>query len=354
MNIAVIKGDGIGPEIVTQAIRVLDAVGEKYSHRFNYEYVLAGGAAIDEYGIPLPQHTIDVCRKADSVFLGAVGGPKWDSQPKEKRPEKALLGLRSELGLYANIRPATVFSALKEECPLRADIAGAGFDMVIVRELTGGIYFGESGRKETADGIAAYDVELYSEKEIERIGRVAFEMAAKRRKRLHSIDKANVLESSRLWREVMHRLRAEYSDIEYHDMYVDNAAMQIILNPAQFDVMVTSNLFGDILSDEASMITGSIGLLPSASLADGSFGLYEPIHGSAPDIAGKGIANPLAAILSLAMMLKYSFNLHVEGGAVVKAVLMTLESGARTADLAKGGGPLSTIQMTDRVLEALR
>ena len=355
-NIAVIKGDGIGPEIVTEAMKVLDAVGEKYGHEFVYTEALAGGCAIDACGIPLPQETIDICKASDSVLLGAVGGPKWDNQPGHLRAEKAILGLRSELGLFANLRPALMFDSLADACPLRPELVEGGLDVLIVRELTGGVYFGERGRKQTEDmGEMAYDIMPYSEKEIERIGRVAFDMAMKRNKKLTSVDKSNVLETSRLWRSVMHKLREEYPEVEYSDLFVDNAAMQLVINPKQFDVIVTENMFGDILSDEASMITGSIGMLPSASLGEGTRGLYEPIHGSAPDIAGRNIANPLATILSLGMMLRYSFGLQEEALAVENAVKAVLEEGCRTADIAKKGGKsLNTQEMGAKVISKIK
>ena len=354
-RIAVIKGDGIGPEIVTEAMRILTALGEKYGHSFLYQEALAGGCAIDQEGIPLPKETIQICKKSDSILLGAVGGPAWDHLPGHLRAEKAILGLRSELGLFANLRPALMFHALADACPLKPEYVKGGLDILIVRELTGGIYFGERGRKQTPDmGEMAYDVLPYSEKEVERIGRVAFEMARKRNKKVTSVDKANVLESSRLWRSVMHRLKEEYLDVQYEDLFVDNAAMQLVINPKQFDVIVTENMFGDILSDEASMITGSIGMLPSASLGEGKVGLYEPIHGSAPDIAGKGMANPLATILSLSMMMKYSFDLPKEADIIENAVKSVLEEGWRTADIAKEGQiVLTTTQMADKVIEKL-
>ncbi|HOA32004.1 MAG TPA: 3-isopropylmalate dehydrogenase, partial [Clostridia bacterium] len=312
-RIALIKGDGIGPEIVDSATKVLDKIGEKFGHNFNYVDLLAGGVAIDKYGYPLPEETVEECLKSDSVLLGAVGGPKWDNLPGELRPERALLGVRKALNLYSNLRPAKLYKALQQYCPLRT---ASSFDILIVRELTGGIYFGERGRRNTENGVEAYDTESYSVMEIERIGRVAFEAARKRNRKLTSIDKANVLESSRLWRETMHKLKEEYKDVEYSDMLVDNAAMQLIRDPSQFDVIVTSNMFGDILSDEASQLTGSIGMLPSASLGEGTLGLYEPIHGSAPDIAGTKKANPIATILSASMMLRYSFNLIEEADAI--------------------------------------
>lgn len=349
-HIAVIKGDGIGPEIVGEAVKVLDTVGLRFSHHFHYREVLMGGRAIDETGTPLPEETVRICKESDSVLLGAVGGPKWDTLPGKLRPEAGLLGIRAALGLYANLRPVLLFDPLRDACPLRPEIVSGGLNLLIVRELTGGIYFGERGRRSGSNGAEAFDTECYSVAEIERIGRIAFEAAGRRRNKVTSIDKANVLESSRLWRETMHRLAAEYPQVEYDDMLVDNAAMQMVRSPGRFDVVVTSNLFGDILSDEASMITGSIGMLPSASLGDGTPGLYEPIHGSAPDIAGRNVANPLATILSAAMMLRYSLHLAEEADAVEAAVLQALEAGYRTADIARAGErTIGTIEMGDLV-----
>ena len=319
-NIALLRGDGIGPEIVDSAVRVLEVIGEKYGHEFVFTPYLIGGAAIDATGAPLPEETVSGCLASDSVRLGAVGGPKWDTLPGNLRPEKALLGIREAMGLFTNLRPAKLYPALKDDCPLRADIVEGGFDIMIVRELTGGIYFGERGMREGKYGEEAYDTESYSRMEIERIVRVAFEAARKRDHRLVSIDKANVLDTSRLWRRIVHEISAEYPDVACSDMLVDNAAMQLVRNPAQFDVIVTTNMFGDILSDEASQITGSIGMLPSASLGESTRGLYEPIHGSAPDIAGQNKANPIATILSAAMMLLYSFGLTEESEAIVSAV----------------------------------
>ncbi len=349
-NIALLRGDGIGPEIVDSAVRVLEKVGEKFGHTFRFTPYLIGGSAIDACGEPLPKETVEGCLAADSVLLGAVGGPKWDTLPGNMRPEKALLGIRAAMGLFTNLRPAKLYPALAGECPLRADIVEGGFDLMIVRELTGGIYFGERGMREGKYGEEAYDTECYSRMEIERIGRVAFETARKRGKKLCSIDKANVLDTSRLWRKIMHELQEEYPDVTLSDMLVDNAAMQLVRNPAQFDVVVTSNMFGDILSDEASQITGSIGMLPSASLGETTRGLYEPIHGSAPDIAGKHLANPIATILSAAMMLLHSFGLAAEHDAIVNAVDKVLNAGLRTADLAHGAPALSTEEMTDAIL----
>ena len=352
-HIALVKGDGIGPEIVDSAVRVLEVIGDKFGHTFAFTPYLAGGCAIDATGKPLPQETVDGCVNSDSVLLGAVGGPKWDKLPGDIRPEKALLGLRKAMGLFTNLRPAKIYDALADACTLRPDIVKNGFDLVIVRELTGGIYFGERGRREGKYGPEAYDTEAYSVMEIERIARVAFETAMKRRKKLVSIDKANVLETSRLWRETVHRIGEEYPEVQLSDMLVDNAAMQLVRNPSEFDVIVTSNMFGDILSDEASQITGSIGLLASASLGSSKCGMYEPIHGSAPDIAGKGIANPIATILSAAMMLRYSFGLGPEADAIEKAVSDTLNAGKRTADIATGGAWLTTVQMTDEIISRL-
>ncbi len=354
-NIALLKGDGIGPEIVDGAVKVLEKIGEKFGHTFNFTPYLIGGCAIDATGEPLPEETVKGCLASDSVLLGAVGGPKWDTLPGNKRPEKALLGIRSALGLYTNLRPAKLYSALNAECPLRPDIVEKGIDLVMVRELTGGIYFGERGRRDGKYGPEAYDTECYSVMEIERIARVACETAQKRSGKVISIDKANVLESSRLWREIVHKVAENYPDVEVTDMLVDNAAMQLVKNPSQFDVVVTSNMFGDILSDEASQITGSIGLLPSASLGDTKCGMYEPIHGSAPDIAGQNKANPIATILSAAMMLRYSFDLEAEAQAIEKAVDEVLCAGYRTGDIlgASKETPLSCTEMTDKILERI-
>jgi 3-isopropylmalate dehydrogenase len=352
-HIVLVPGDGIGPEIVAGAVEVLYAVGAKFGHTFEFETVLAGGCAIDRFGVPLPDESLKACLNSDSVLLGAVGGPKWDTLPGHLRPERALLGIRKELNLFANLRPARLQRELAAASPLRADIAAKGVDLLIVRELTGGMYFGPRGRERGAEGESAFDTEVYSRKEVVRIGRVGFETALKRSQKLCSIDKANVLESSRLWRETMHALAAEYPAVAYSDMLVDNAAMQLIQNPSQFDVIVTSNLFGDILSDEASQLTGSIGLLASASLGEGTRGMYEPIHGSAPDIAGQGIANPIATILSAAMMLHLSFGLSREAAAVEKAVETVLASGARTRDIAAGGAYIPGAEMTKRIIDAL-
>lgn len=353
-NIAVIQGDGIGPEITNEAMKVLDAVGAKFGHEFTFSFVDMGGCAIDKHGVPLPEETVNICKKSDSVLLGAVGGPKWDTLPGHLRPEAGLLGIRAALGLFANLRPAILHKQLRDACPLKSELIGDGFDIMIVRELTGGIYFGERGRKTTEGGEAAFDTEMYNTSEIERIGRVAFDLARKRGKKICSVDKANVLESSRLWREVMHRLKDEYSDVAYSDMLVDNAAMQLVRDPKQFDVVVTSNMFGDILSDEASMITGSIGMLPSASLGSGTLGLYEPIHGSAPDIAGQNKANPVATILSTAMLLRISLGLKDEADAVENAVASVFDQGFRTCDImSEGCTALGTKEMGQAILERL-
>jgi len=349
-SIALLKGDGIGPEIVESACRVLAKIGEKYGHTFAFTPYLMGGCAIDACGEPLPKETVDGCLAADSVLLGAVGGPKWDSLPGHQRPEKGLLGIRAAMGLYTNIRPARLYPSLAAESPLRADIAAKGIDLVMFRELIGGIYFGERGRSE--DGLTAYDTEKYSVYEVERIAHAAFKAARLRRKKVTSIDKANVLESSRLWRATVAKVAEEYPDVTLENMLVDNAAMQMVKNPAQFDVIVTSNIFGDILSDEASQVTGSIGLLPSASVGDSTRGLYEPIHGSAPDIAGTGKANPIATILSAAMMLRYAFSLETEARAIEAAVDSVLADGYRTADIlgASDVTPLTCNEMTEKIL----
>ncbi len=328
-NIAVIRGDGIGPEIVNQATAVLDKIGELYGHDFKYTDVCMGGCAIDKYGEPLPTEELEKCKSSDSVLLGAVGGDKWNNVEAEKRPEKGLLKLRAGMGVYSNNRPAKIWKQLGEASPLKETIVQKGIDFIIVRELIGGIYFGEH----KTEGENATDIMSYSEKEIERIGRIGFETARKRNKRLCSVEKSNVLDTSRLWKKVMHRLADEYPDVELSDMLVDNCAMQIVKDPSQFDVIVTENMFGDILSDEASMITGSIGMIPSSSLGDTTVGLYEPIHGSAPDIAGMDIANPIGTILSAAMMLRYSFDMEKEAEAVEKAVSRVLDKGYRCADI---------------------
>lgn len=336
-NITVLAGDGIGPEIVAEAIKVLDKVCAKFGHTFNYTYVDIGGCSIDKYGVPITDEGMALCKSSDSVLLGAVGGPKWDSCPAAIRPEKALLAVRKELGLFANLRPTKLFPQLASSSPLKQEIVGGGIDLLIVRELTGGVYFGEHKTETVGGEQVATDIMPYSEHEIERIGRVAFETAMKRNKKLASVDKANVLDTSRLWRKTMHRLHEEYPEVEYSDILVDNTAMQLIKNPTQFDVLVTENMFGDILSDEASMLTGSIGMMPSASLSSGTLGMYEPIHGSAPDIAGMNIANPIGTILSAAMMLRYSFDMASEADAIENAVKQVLDGGYRTGDIMQEG-----------------
>jgi 3-isopropylmalate dehydrogenase len=347
-KIALIRGDGIGPEVVGEAVKALQAVGVKFGHHFAFEEVLMGGCATDAVGVSYPEGTAQKCRACDAVLLGAVGGPKWGSDlPAQQRPETALLAIRKDLGLYANLRPAILRPALADACPLKKETAQRGIDIMVVRELTGGIYFGKRERYQTEDrGVEATDLMAYSELEIARIGRRAFELARLRRKKVSSVDKANVLETSRLWRQVLHQLAAEYPDVAYEDVLVDNCAMQLVRDPGQFDVIVTENMFGDILSDEASMITGSIGLLPSASMGDSGPGLYEPIHGSAPDIAGQDKANPIATILSVAMMLRYAFHLPQEASAIEEAVDAVLAEGWRTADFAASGDRVvGTLQM---------
>jgi len=379
-TIAVIPGDGIGPEVMAPTLKVLDAVGGKYGHTFNYVELLAGGLAIDKTGEPLPQETLERAKQCDALLLGAVGGPKWDNLPGHLRPERALLGLRAGLGVFANLRPAALLPQLKSACPVKDEVliasnsgGKAAFDLLIVRELTGGLYFGKRGRLDEASNGhspgSAFDTETYSWMEIERVLRAGYEAAAGRRKKLCVVDKANVLESSRFWREVAAVVSKDYPDIETSYLYVDNAAMQLIRAPGQFDVIVTSNLFGDILSDEASVLTGSIGMLASASLgekvqAGTRPGMYEPIHGSAPDIAGKDIANPLATILSAAMMLRYSFGLEKEAAAIETAVNNVLDQGLRTGDIASrsaassgtansGEKIVGTKEMGEAVLKAL-
>ena len=338
-HIAVLAGDGIGPEITAGAVEVLKKVAEKFGHEFTFEPLLMGGCAIDACGEPLPAKTVERCLASDSVLLGAVGGPKWDSLPGDKRPEKGLLGIRKAMGLYSNIRPAKLWKALADASPLKKQLVENGIEIIVVRELTGGIYFGERGTyRDEAMGETAWDTEKYSVKEIERITRIACELARKRSKRVVSVDKANVLESSRLWRRTVHAYAEKYyPDVTVTDMLVDNTAMQIVKNPAQFDVMLTSNMFGDILSDEAAQVTGSIGMLASSSLGDTTCGLYEPIHGSAPDIAGTDTANPIATILAAAMMLRDSFGMQEEYAAIEKAVEDTLAEGWRTADILSDG-----------------
>lgn len=352
-KITVLKGDGIGPEIVDECIKVLDKAGEKFGFSFDYNYQLLGGAAIDAAGVPYPKETKEACKASDAVLLGAVGGPKWDTLPSEIRPEKGLLAIRESLGLFANLRPAKIFAPLKDASPLKSEIIGDNLDILIVRELTGGIYFGDRGTYEENGVVCAYDTERYTYPEIKRIVKAGFEYAMKRGKKLTCVDKANVLDSSKLWRKVMEEVGKDYPEVEISYMYVDNCAMQLVRNPNQFDTIVTSNIFGDILSDEASMISGSIGMLASASLAEGTFGMYEPIHGSAPDIAGQGKANPLATILSGAMMLRYSFGEAQAADAIEKAVDEALTK-VRTPDIAQEGlETVNTSQMGDMVASLL-
>lgn len=352
-NIVVLDGDGIGPEICAGAIKVLNAVGKKYNHTFNFDHRLIGGCAIDKCGVPLPDDTVKACLDSDSVLLGAVGGYKWDNLPVDIRPEKGLLGIRKAMGLYSNIRPAKLWPSLANASPLKHELVKNGIEIIIVRELTGGIYFGERGKGTDENGDFAWDTEKYSVKEIERIARIACELAQKRSKKIISVDKANVLESSRLWRRTVHAYAEKhYPDVTVEDMLVDNTAMQIVKNPAQFDVVVTSNIFGDILSDEAAQVTGSIGMLASSSLGDGTRGLYEPIHGSAPDIAGKDIANPVATILAAAMMLRDSFGLTAEYTAIENAVKKVLDEGYRTADIMEEGKQkVAGSKMSDLIAE---
>ena len=353
-TIAVIRGDGIGPEIVNEAIKVLDKIAEKYGHTFTCDDVDMGGIAIDKWGDPLPQAMLDKCLAADSVLLGAVGGPKWEGLPGPQRPEKGLLRLRAGMGLYSNLRPAKLWPQLAQASPLKPSIVEKGIDFLVVRELISGIYFGEHKTVEQNGEKVATDVMLYAEHEIERIGRIAFETAMKRRKKVTCVDKANVLDTSRLWRAVLHRIKEEYPEVEYGEMFVDNASMQLVKDPSQFDVIVTGNMFGDILSDEASMLTGTIGMIPSSSLGDGTRGMYEPIHGSAPDIAGQNKANPIGTILSAAMMLKYSFGMDAEAAAVEAAVEQALNDGLRTADMmAEGCTPATCSEMGDAIAARL-
>jgi 3-isopropylmalate dehydrogenase len=353
-KIAVIAGDGIGPEVVAEAIKVMKKTEELYGLSFEFEHGLFGGIAIDEKGTPLPQETLDMCKAADAVLLGAVGGPKWDNNPKELRPETGLLGIRKALGLFSNIRPAKIFDCLKDASTLKPEVL-EGTDLIVVRELTGGIYFGDKFRREGANGEEAVDTCVYNVHEVERIVRQAFEIARTRRKKLASVDKANVLETSRLWREVVGRIAPEYPDVELEHVLVDNCAMQLLRRPASFDVIVTENMFGDILSDEAAMLTGSIGMLSSASLGEGAFGLYEPVHGSAPDIAGQGIANPIATILSVALMYRLTFGYHEAAQSIEDAVASVLDAGHRTADIATDRSKaVGTQQMGDLIVAAMK
>ena len=357
-NIAVIKGDGIGPEIVTEAMKVLDKVAEKYSHKFNYTQLLMGGCSIDANGVPLTDETIEACKASDAVLMGSIGGDTttspWYKLPSHLRPEAGLLGIRKALGLFANLRPCVLYSELAGACPLKTEISSKGFDMLIMRELTGGLYFGARKTEEVNGVMTATDTLVYSEEEIRRIAIKAFDVAMKRRKKVTSVDKANVLDSSRLWRKVVNEVAKDYPEVTLEHMLVDNSAMQLVKDPAQFDVMVTENMFGDILSDEASMITGSIGMLPSASMNETKFGLYEPSGGSAPDIAGQNKANPIATILSTAMMLRYSFDLEKEADAIENAVKQVLKDGYRTGDImAEGKSFVGTKEMGDLICERI-
>ena len=358
-NVTLIPGDGIGPEIVREAKKVMDKVGEVYGHTFDYTEILMGGCSIDAYGVPLTEEALETARKSDAVLLGAVGGDvgnsRWYDVAPSLRPEAGLLAIRKGLGLFANIRPAYLYKELAEACPLKKEIIGSGFDMVIMRELTGGLYFGDRWTKEVDGVMTATDTLTYNEKEIRRIAVKAFDIAMKRRKKVTSVDKANVLDSSRLWRKVVEEVAKDYPQVELSHMLVDNCAMQLVMNPGQFDVILTENMFGDILSDEASMITGSIGMLSSASMNESRFGLYEPSHGSAPDIAGKDIANPLATILSAAMLLRYSFDLDKEADAIEAAVQSVLTDGYRTGDImSEGCTQVGTTAMGDLIAERIR
>ncbi|MBE9912628.1 3-isopropylmalate dehydrogenase [Paenibacillus donghaensis] len=353
-KIAVISGDGIGPEVVAEAEKVLKRTEEVFGYAFETEHALFGGIAIDEKGTPLPEETLAICKNADAVLLGAVGGPKWDNNPKELRPETGLLGIRKALGLFSNLRPAVVFDCLKDASTLKPEVL-EGTDLMVVRELTGGIYFGDKFRRQGEQGEEAVDTCVYNAAEVERIVRQAFEIAQKRRKKLASVDKANVLETSRLWREVVIRVAAEYPDVELEHVLVDNCAMQLLRRPASFDVIVTENMFGDILSDEAAMLTGSIGMLASASMGEGAFGLYEPVHGSAPDIAGQNLANPIATILSLAMMLRLTFGYADAADAIEAAVTQVLNEGHRTGDIAVDKSKaVGTREMGDLIVAAIK
>jgi 3-isopropylmalate dehydrogenase len=353
-KIAVLPGDGIGPEVTASAVEVMKHIGEHFGHEFQFEYGRIGGDAIDHDASPLPEKTIDICSGADAIFLGAVGGPKWDQNPSDLRPEKGLLAIRKKLDLFANVRPVKVFESLSEASPLKKEYID-NVDFIIVRELTGGLYFGEPSKRYVNDQgeSVAVDTLFYKKEEMERVLKEAFKMAASRKKKVTSVDKANVLESSKLWRDTANEIAREFPEVELEHMLVDNAAMQLIYNPSQFDVVVTENMFGDILSDEASMLTGSLGMLPSASLSNSGLHLFEPVHGSAPDIAGKNAANPFAAILSAAMLFRTSFGLEREAKAVEQAVKQVLESGKRTKDLARGGDYCTTSDVTNEVISAL-
>src|SRR5690606_38625656 len=353
-KIAVLGGDGIGPEVVGEALKVLKKTEELFGYKFETKQDQFGGIAIDEKGTPLPQETLDLCLASDAVLLGAVGGPKWDSNPAALRPETGLLGIRKALGLFSNIRPANVFDCLKDASTLKPEVL-EGTELIVVRELTGGIYLGEKSRRDTENGQEAIDTCVYNEKEVERIVRQAFDIAMTRGKKLASVDKANVLETSRLWREVVIRVAEEYPEVELEHVLVDNCAMQLLRRPSSFDVIVTENMFGDILSDEAAMLTGSIGMLSSASLGEGSFGLYEPVHGSAPDIAGQGISNPIATILSVALMFRLTFGYHEAAQSIEDAVKAVLDAGHRTVDIATDKSKaIGTTAMGDLIVAAMK
>ena len=358
LKIGVIKGDGIGPEIVTEAMKVLDKVAKRYSHNIEYRQLMMGGASIDVHGVPLTDETVAEAKSCDAVLMGSIGGntstSPWYKLEPSKRPEAGLLRIRKELNLFANLRPAILYDELKGACPLKEEITEGGFDLMIMRELTGGLYFGERKTEEVDGVMTAFDSLTYNENEIRRIAKRAFDIAMKRRKKVTSVDKANVLDSSRLWRAVVEDVAKDYPDVTLEHMLVDNCAMQIVHNPCQFDVVLTENMFGDILSDEASMVAGSIGMLSSASLNETKFGLYEPSHGSAPDIAGKNIANPIATVLSAAMMLRYSLDLDKEAEAVENAVQKILKDGYRTVDImSEGCKKVSTSEMGDLLVKAL-
>jgi len=354
-NITVIKGDGIGPEIVNEAIKILDVIADKYNHKFNYTQILMGGASIDEYGVPLTDEALEIAKKGDSVLLGSIGGDTttspWYKLEPNLRPEAGLLKIRKELGLFANLRPAVLYDELKGACPLKEELITGGFDMMIMRELTSGLYFGKRTTKKENGQLVAYDSMSYSETEIRRIAKRAFDIAMKRNKKVTSVDKANVIDTSRLWRKVVSEVAKDYPEVTLEHMLVDNCAMQLVKDPKQFDVILTENMFGDILSDEASMVTGSIGMLSSASLREDKFGMYEPSHGSAPDIAGKNIANPIATILSAAMMLRYSFDLDREANVIEEAIEKVLKQGYRTSDIMSDGKTLvGTKEMGDLIV----
>lgn len=355
MKIALIPGDGIGPEVIDQGVKVLKVIEKKYDCKFEFTEVLMGGIAIDKTGVPLPEETVNICKASDAVLLGAVGGDKWDKLPGKLRPETGLLGIRKSLGVFANLRPAIMFPQLKAASSLKEEVLGDGLDIMVIRELTGGVYFGERGRIDIENGQKAWDTMDYSTYEIERIAKIGFETAMKRNKKITLVDKANILESSRLWRETVTKMAEDYKEVELKYLYVDNAAMQLIRNPKQFDTILTENLFGDILSDEASMLTGSLGMLPSASLGEGKLGLYEPIHGSAPDIAGEDKANPIATIMSTAMMLRYSLDMEDAAQSIEKAVSDVLDMGYRTLDIMENGKTLvGTEKMGSLITEAIK